>query len=158
MRQRKSGGRMRGTYWLERAGGPIRWTDVLDRLRHTRDSVPGRPRESSLRAGRVRVVPMTDRLVFVQSLYEWPPEGPPALARVAVVDQDRVFAGRTLADALGIAAIVDPDAAEPISDESLRARARRLYDTMRDALLRGDWTAFGDAYEELGALLARPPR
>ena len=153
-----TGGRMRGTYWLERAGGTIRWTDVLDRLRHTRDSVPGRPRDPSLRAGRVRVVPLTDRLLFVQSMYAWPPEGPPALVRVGVVDQDSVFAGSTLADALGIAAIVDPDAAEPISDESLRARASRLYDAMRDALLRGDWTAFGEAYEALGALLARPPR
>jgi hypothetical protein len=94
----------------------------------------------------------------VQSMYAWPPEGPPALVRTGVLDQDSVFAGRTLADALGIAAIVDPDATEPISDESLRARASRLYDAMRDALSRGDWTSFGEAYEALGALLARPPR
>ncbi len=153
-----TGGRMRGTYWVERGGPTIRWNDVLDRLRHTRDSLPGRPREPSLRAGRVRVVPLSDRLAFVQSAYAWPPEGPPALVRVGVLDQDSVYAGSTLADAFGVPAIVDPDAAEPISDESLRTRAGRLYDAMRDALRRGDWTAFGEAYEELGTLLARPPR
>jgi uncharacterized membrane protein (UPF0182 family) len=153
-----TGGSMRGTYWLERSGGTIRWNDVLDRLRHARDSIPGRPREPSLRAGRVRVVPLTDRLIFVQSAYAWPPEGPPALVRVGVLDQDSVFAGRILTDALGVAAVVDPNASEPITDESLRARASRLYDAMRDALGRGDWAAFGEAYEELGVLLARPPR
>jgi len=75
-----------------------------------------------------------------------------------VLDQDSVLTGRTLADALGVAAPVDPSTTEPISDESLRARAGRLYDAMREALRRGDWAAFGEAYEALGALLARPPR
>jgi hypothetical protein len=153
-----AGGRARGTYWLERRGTPVRWNDVLDRLRHARDSLPGRPREPSLRAGRVRVVPISDRLAFVQSAYAWPPEGPPALVRVGVLDQDSVFAGRTLADAFGVTARVAPDAGEPITDETFRVRASRLYDAMRDALQRGDWTAFGEAYDALGALLARPPR
>jgi hypothetical protein len=153
-----TGGRTRGTYWLERNGPALPWNDVLDRLRHTRDSLPGRPREPSVRAGRVRVIPLSNRLAFVQSAYAWPPEGPPALVRVGVLDQDSVFAGRTLADALGVTAVVDPNAAEPLSDESLRTRASRLYELMRDALRRGDWPAFGEAYDALGALLARPPR
>ena len=153
-----TGGPTRGTYWLERSGAAIRWHDVLDRLRQTRDSLPGRPREASLRAGRVRVVPLSDRLAFVQSAYAWPPEGPPALVRVAVLDQDSVFVGRTLADAFGVTAIVDPNTAEPITDESLRTRVTRLYDAMREALRRGDWAAFGEAYDALGALLARPSR
>jgi uncharacterized membrane protein (UPF0182 family) len=122
-----------------------------------RDSIPGRPREPSLRAGRVRPVPLSDRIVFVQSAYAWPPEGPPALVRVGMVDQGSVFAGRTLADALGVM-VTTTDPTEPITDESLRTRASRLYEAMRDALRRGDWTAFGEAYEALGALLARPPR
>jgi len=40
----------------------------------------------------------------------------------------------------------------------LRARATRLYEAMRDAMRRGDWTAFGEAYDALGALLGRAPR
>jgi uncharacterized membrane protein (UPF0182 family) len=153
-----AGGRTRGTYWVEGRGTPTRWNDVLDRLRRSRDSLPGRPRDPSVRGGRVRVIPLSDRLVFLQSGYAWPPEGPPSLVRVAVIDHDSVFAGRTLADAFGMSAGFEPDLGEPTTDESLRARASRLYDAMREALRRGDWTAFGEAYEALGALLARPPR
>jgi hypothetical protein len=153
-----TGGRTRGTYWLEERGTPIRWNDVLDRLRRSRDSLPGIPREPPLRGGRVRVVPLTDRLIFVQSGYAWPTEGPPSLLRVGVLDRDSVFGGRTLADAFGMSAVFEPDLGEPMTDESFRARAGRLYDAMREALRRGDWTAFGEAYEALGTLLARPPR
>jgi hypothetical protein len=153
-----TGGRTRGTYWVEARGAPTRWNDVLDDLRRSPDSLPGRPRDPAVRGGRVRVVPLADRLVFVQSAYTWPAEGPPSLLRVTVVDHDSVFAGRTLADAFGMRAIFEPELGEPTTDESLRARASRLYDAMRDALRRGDWTAFGEAYEALGALLARPRR
>jgi uncharacterized protein len=153
-----TGGRARGTYWIEGRTSSTRWNDVLDRLRRSRDSVPGRPRDPTLRGGRVRVVPLSDRLVFVQSAYAWPTEGPPSLLRVAVVDHDSVFAGRTLADAFGLSPVFEPELSEPTTEESFRARASRLYDAMRDALRRGDWTAFGQAYEALGELLARAPR
>ena len=153
-----TGGRTRGTYWLEARGPVVRWTDIVDRLRQERDSLPERPRESTLRAGRARVVPLSDRLAFVQSVYAWPSDGPPALVRVAAVDRDSVFIGRTLADAFGVRTTPERPIDEPITDESLRARAIRLYEAMRDALRRGDWAAFGEAYEALGALLSRPPR
>ena len=153
-----TGGRTRSTYWLDARGPSIRWTDVIDRLRHAGDSVPGRPREPALRGGRVRVIPLSDRLAFVQSVYAWPSDGPPTLVRVVVIDRDSVFVGRTLADAFGVRTVLKPAIDEPITDESLRARAIRLYEAMRDALRRGDWAAFGEAYEALGALLSRSPR
>jgi len=40
----------------------------------------------------------------------------------------------------------------------LRARVELLYEQMRSALQRGDWVAFGRAYEALGALLGVPKR
>jgi uncharacterized membrane protein (UPF0182 family) len=153
-----TGGRTRGTYWVEARGASARWNDVLDHLRRSPDSLPGRPRDPAVRRGRVRVVPLADRLVFVQSAYTWPAEGPPSLLRVAVLDQGSVLAGRTLADAFGMSAAFEPELGEPTTEDSLRARASRLYDAMRDALRRGDWAAFGEAYEALGALLARSPR
>jgi hypothetical protein len=80
------------------------------------------------------------------------------LARVAAIDRDSAFIGRTLADAFGVRTALEPGIDEPITDESLRARAIRLYEAMREALRRGDWAAFGEAYEALGTLLSRPPR
>jgi uncharacterized membrane protein (UPF0182 family) len=35
----------------------------------------------------------------------------------------------------------------------MRARAAALYGEMRDAMRRGDWTAFGRALDALGATL-----
>ena len=153
-----TGGRHRGSYWLPAREQTIRWNDVLDRLRRSRDSVPGRPRDPNVRGGIVRVVPLSDGLEFVQSAYAWPPEGPPGLVGVSVIDGDSVLVGRTLAGALGVAGASLPDFNQPITDESLRARANRLYDSMRDALQRGDWAAFGEAFDALGALLGRSPR
>jgi uncharacterized membrane protein (UPF0182 family) len=153
-----TGGRTRGTYWLEAREPAIHWNEIVDRLRRGRDSLPGRPREPSLRGGRARVIPLQDRLAVVQSVYAWPAEGPPALVRVAAIDRDSVFTGRTLAEAFGVRTAFEPGSDEPITDESLRTRAIRLYDAMRDALRRGDWAAFGEAYEALGTLLSRPPR
>jgi uncharacterized membrane protein (UPF0182 family) len=38
----------------------------------------------------------------------------------------------------------------------MRARAAALYGEMRDAMRRGDWTAFGRALDALGATLRAP--
>jgi uncharacterized protein len=153
-----AGGRARGTYWLEMRGMRLPWTDVVDRLRQANDSFPDRPRESALRGGRVRAIPLADRVIFAQSAYAWPAEGPPALVRVTATDGDSVFVGRTLGDAFGVTAAPVIDPSEPLTEEGLRDRAIKLYETMREAMRRGDWAAFGEAYEALGALLARPTR
>jgi uncharacterized membrane protein (UPF0182 family) len=153
-----TGGRDRATHWLGlRDIGP-QWKQVLDRLRRTRDSIPGLPRDAPLRSGRVRAIPLENRVIFAQSSYAWPADGPPALVRVAALDGDSLFVGRTLADALGVHTGPVSDLVQPLTEESLRERATRLYQLMREALTRGDWTAFGEAYEALGALLARPER
>jgi hypothetical protein len=39
--------------------------------------------------------------------------------------------------------------------QDFRARADSLYREMRAALSRGDWTAFGRAFDALGATLRR---
>jgi hypothetical protein len=58
------------------------------------------------------------------------------------------------------ATLAAPRGATPLaglSPQGFRARAESLYDSMRSALRRGDWAAFGSAYETLGRLLGRPP-
>jgi hypothetical protein len=75
---------------------------------------------------------------------------------VATVVGDTVRAGPSLAAALGLA----PDASDTLaaSPTELRTRAASLYGEMRDALRRGDWNAFGRAFEALGTALRAPQR
>jgi uncharacterized membrane protein (UPF0182 family) len=48
--------------------------------------------------------------------------------------------------------------ASPSTVAEPKASAAALYNAMRDALRRGDWTAFGRAFEALGRLLGQPPK
>jgi len=41
--------------------------------------------------------------------------------------------------------------------EDFRRRVNALYESMRDAMRRGDWPGIGAAYEALGRLLRSPP-
>ena len=61
---------------------------------------------------------------------------------------------RTLGDALGASGNTTESTA-PIAAADFRTAAEQLYARMSDAMRRGDWTAFGRAYDALGALLNR---
>jgi carbamate kinase len=65
-----------------------------------------------------------------------------------------VTAARTLADALGARGNTTESTA-PIASADFRTAAEQLYARMSDAMRRGDWVAFGHAYDALGALLNR---
>ena len=93
------------------------------------------------------------QLLYVQPLYGWRTDGATLLAVAATTDTI-VTAAHTLAEALGShGAPVDPTAPLPPGD--FRAAAEQLYEKMADAMRRGDWVAFGRAYDALGALIAR---
>ena len=49
-----------------------------------------------------------------------------------------------------------PDAASTVTPALFRQRVNDPYAAMRDALQRGDWAAFGKAYDDLGRLLKLP--
>lgn len=135
-----------------RAGPALRWTSVLERLQAAADEAGiGRALANS-RRGRVQAVPTDRGALFVQSFYEWPEDGPPRLAGVAVLTGERTTVGRTLAEALGVPA--SPVVALP--GDVFRARVGALYDAMVAALRAGDWRAYGDAWAALGRLLGRP--
>lgn len=132
---------------------PIAWTEVLERLQRAADEAGmGRALPHS-RRGRVQTVPTQAGVAFVQSFYEWPPDGPPRLAGVAVLSEGRTTVGRSLAEALG-ERIEPPARALPV--EVFRARVSALYDAMAAAQRAGDWRAYGDAWAALGRLLGRP--
>jgi hypothetical protein len=139
-------GAQRATAWIPVTAGDQRWGSVLDRLRGA-DSAA---HENGLVRGAARVVPVASRPVYVQSVFQWRPSGGPRLLRVVALDGDSVRVGPTLEAAVGSAAAVRGEAPPP---RDLRQQADSLYQVMRAALQQGDWTAFGRAFDALGATL-----
>ena len=154
------GGSQPVTYWYPFTDPGLRWPAVLERLVRTADT-PGPPREVTLRRGAAHVVPIRGaRAMYVQTTYAWRTDGAPTINRVAVhgigATRDSVAFGASVGEAVG----VRPDSASlataVLTPAGFRQRVDELYGGMRDALRRGDWTAFGKAYDELGRLLRTP--
>lgn len=139
------GGDRPRTIWVA-GGGSGSWAELLDRMQQAADSASSRSASGAERRGRVAAVPTAAGTVFVQSHYRWPRDGPPVLAEVAGSVGSVVRAGRWRQAALGQP---PPTAQAP----GVRAAARELYRRMDEALRRGDWSAFGAAFEALGRLL-----
>jgi uncharacterized membrane protein (UPF0182 family) len=142
------GGAMRETIWIPVAADGQRWSGTVERI-HLADTTTADP---TLVHGPVRVVPLAGKPAYLQSAFRWRAGAAPALARVATVVGDTVRSGPTLVAALGLA----PTAPVAVTPTDLRARAAALYTEMRDALRRGDWSAFGRALDALGAALRAP--
>ena len=149
-----TGGASPRARWLPAAENAPRWTTVLEQLRGGTDTtaIAG----ANLAHGAVRALPIGDSLVLMQTTYALRSGLPPSIARITLYAGGRTVSSAALADALGVSGI-DP-LETTLTSQDLRARVTELYDAMRRALQRGDWTAFGDAYTRLGALLGRPPR
>ncbi len=139
-------GALRATTWIPLASDGVRWGGVLDRLR-TADTTS---HENGLVRAPVRIIPAAGRPLYSQTIYQWRPGGSPRLARVAAVVEDSVRVDATLVAAVGGTRTPRPTEVAP---RELRAHADSLYRVMRDALSRGDWTAFGRAFDALGAAL-----
>lgn len=130
------------------------WSTILERLRAGAvdgGAVAGAPRPmASTLAGPMQVLPTTDGPFFLQPLYRWHADGPPELALVALADGDSIRRAPTLEEAVASPDLLEGEAGDGAS------RASRLYAAMRDALRRGDWRAFGDAFDALGRVLGSP--
>lgn len=143
------GGAERRTEYLAHA--TARWTTILESLQTAADQAGFGRSLPDARRGRVQAIPTATGAMWVQSYYEWPPEGEPRLAGVVVSRDGTVTAARTLAEALG-----ERRAADAPAGDAFRERVARLYDTMQAALRAGDWRAYGEAWAALGRLLQRP--
>jgi hypothetical protein len=135
------------TEWHRTPPSP-RWADLRSALQHAADSAGfGRQRRYS-RRGRIQLIPTASGMAYVQTFYEWPPDAPPSIAGVVVMQRGESKTGPSLSEALGVT--------RPIASSgtaSLRARVAALYDVMSSAMRLGDWRAFGEAYSQLGRLL-----
>lgn len=123
---------------------------MLDAARQASDSL--RRTRTDLRRGWTRVVPTASLVRFVTPLYTTRADGTPALDAVVVADARGVGIGATVAAAAGPA-----PASGPLPVGAPSAAAASLYERMRTALRRGDWSAFGSAFDALGRTLGVPP-
>jgi len=130
-----------------------RWGTILDRLHRAIDSTARAlsPRDAPIVRGPVRVLPRGDGPAYVQTAYDWRGDGTPSVRLVAVLLGDTVRTGATIASAAGLPVPSLP--VTPLSPAEFRARIDTLYGEMREAMQRGDWLAFGTAYEALGRVL-----
>jgi uncharacterized membrane protein (UPF0182 family) len=153
------GGAQPVTYWYPLPEPALRWPAVLERLLRAPEA-PAPSREISQRRGAVHVIPLIGRgAAYVQTTYAWRSDAAPTVARVAIQGAgaagDSVAFGTFLAEAVGIR-LEQPDGNAALTPEQFRARVNELYTAMRDALRKGDWQAFGKAYEDLGRALRAP--
>lgn len=147
------GGADHRTVWFESPHLGLKWAAVLDRLHAADSATTGGLRDATTARGPIRAIPLVGTVVFVQPTYSWRAQGSPTIARVGLLMDDSVRTGASLAQLAG--ALPTPNIpAMPSATADIRARAAALYSRMRDALRRGDWMAFGQAFDELGKLLA----
>ena len=132
--------------WLPAGADAPVWSEALDRLRAI-DTTSG---AGLLVRGYVRAVPIGEHVLLVQPRYDWRRgNGAPRLLYVSAVLGDSVRTAKTLMALAGRL----PDSTLSQSSLDFRARVRQLYDDMRRASATGDWSAFGRAFDALGALV-----
>lgn len=150
-----SGGAAHRTWWRPvRDGEDIAWAGVVARLQGPPDSAAFGMPGTQPRAGRIRALPVNGSIVYVQPHFATRGDGVSALTRVGILAPGASPRfGRTLMGAIG-GGIPGPGSAAP-SSLDFRARVTAVYEAMQGALRRGDLTAFGAAYRDLGALLGR---
>lgn len=143
-----TGGSARRLIWYPLTTPGPRWSPVLDRLRSV-DTSGSAAREGILVSGRVRAIPIRGGIGFIQPKYRWRPQIVPSLSRIALFSGD---SARSIVPGTG--APTRPTETPVISGD-LRGTISSLYATMRAALQRGDWVAFGRAFDALGVALKR---
>jgi uncharacterized membrane protein (UPF0182 family) len=160
------GGIARQTWWDSTTNPRLQWGAVAGRMQAALDSArvalpDGARREPRFRNGRITTIMTTTGPLMVQPLLWNRGDGPPTIARFVAADGLRLGVGATLADALGRLGDIPMPAVphdESVEQGASSDAARRWYTAMREALRRGDWVAFGAAFDSLGRVLERPPQ
>jgi hypothetical protein len=147
------GGSDHRTLWHESPQLGLKWAAVLDRLHVVDSASGGSVRDATIAHGPIRALPLPGTVAFAQPTYSWRAQSSPTLLHVGVLMDDSVRTGASLAQVAGTP-VAPPAAARTSTATDVRARAAALYARMREALRRGDWSGFGQAFDELGKLLA----
>lgn len=141
------GGAQRTTAWLPLVSGDTRWSRAVEQLRGADTTT----HDNSVVRAPARVIPVGGHPIYFQSAFQWLPGGSPRLVHVSALIGDSVAVAPTLAAMLG----GSPSTTLPAAPQGFRVRADSLYRAMRAALERGDWAAFGRAFDALGSALGR---
>ena len=153
-----TGGANPRTWWMPVKAPEVRWGAVIDALARTSEPLVAAgaiPRGERTIPGRVVSLPTADGLWLVQPHYLWPVNGPPAVSHVALWRDGSASAARDLGTVLRGVRPNEP--METPGTPAWQARVSALYNQMRVALKKGDWAAFGEAFETLGRLTGQPP-
>ncbi len=153
-----TGGANPHVYWVPVTPPDARWSAVVDALGRTADALVAAgaiPRGERTVPGRLTALPTATGLWMVQPQYLWPSSGAPVVSHVAVWRAGSAAAARDIGAVLRGARPDDP--VETPGTPAWQARISALYNQMRIALKKGDWGAFGEAFESLGRLTGQPP-
>lgn len=121
---------------------------------------------SEVLQGNLMIIPVNETVIYIQPLYLRSTGGSsiPELQRVIVATQTEVYMGETLEEALAGALgtggetppIDDGDTEVPATDvASLVQQANEAYERGQQALANGDWAAYGQAQDDLAAILSQ---
>ena len=141
--------------WIRSPTKDVRWSRLALALQAASDSFHGGERATRPLPGAIRIVPTADGFVAVQTQYVVRPDGTPQVLVATIGRKDSASTGKTLMDAAGLPNPIVADL--PMTAEDFRRRVNALYESMREAMRRGDWSGIGAAYEALGRLLRSPP-
>ena len=115
-------------------------------------------RGSRVTRGNLLVIPIDESFLYVEPVFLLA-EGTniPQLKRVIVSDGSRLAMESTLADALQVVFGERPSTPEEstVAPQASTSGPREALSDAEQALRRGDWTAFGHAWEQLKSLLER---
>ena len=153
-----TGGATPRTWWVPVALADARWRAIEQSLTRSGDALLASgaiPRGERPVAGRLTALPTAEGLWVAQPAYLWPSGGPPLVSHVALWRSGSATAARDIAAVLRGSR--PNESTEPPGTPAWQARVAALYNQMRGALKKGDWAAFGEAFETLGRLTGQPP-
>ena len=153
-----TGGGQPRSWFVSAAPARLRWPAIVEGLQRATDAILASPagvRPERTLAGRLQSFPTEAGLWFAQPSYLWPVAAPPSVSHVSLWRGAAASGARDLATVLRGGKPLEP--MEHPGSPAWQAHVSALYNQMRLALKRGDWAAFGEAFESLGRLTGQPP-
>jgi hypothetical protein len=144
-----TGGTVARAMWIPARDDLPGWHGVLAKVRSL-DPPSGR-RDQPVVHGKVRAVPLRNGTLLAAPVYRWQTPGTPTLQHTVVFAGD---SGRRVPNG-ELSGVIEAALPSSLSPAELRERVAVLHEAMSAALSRGDWLAFGKAFDALGRIVGR---